>query len=67
MRREYYKMKVFRPEVITKSINGVPMGPVEQVVVAAPFFGSILTMLMPLIFRVEKFPLRIAEELRRRR
>jgi GTP-binding protein len=43
MRREDYEMQVSKPEVITRSINGVLMEPVEQVVIDCPsnFIGVV--------------------------
>ncbi|MEJ2246172.1 MAG: translational GTPase TypA [Acidobacteriota bacterium] len=43
MRREDYEMQVSKPEVITKSIDGVLMEPVEQVVIDCPsnFIGVV--------------------------
>lgn len=43
MRRENYEMQVSRPEVITKTIDGVLMEPVEQVVIDCPsnFIGVV--------------------------
>ncbi len=43
MRREDYEMQVSKPEVITKTIDGVLMEPVEQVVIDCPsnFIGVV--------------------------
>ncbi len=43
MRREDYEMQVSKPQVITRSIDGAPMEPIEQVVIDCPenFIGVV--------------------------
>jgi len=47
MRREGYELAVSKPEVITKTIDGVRCEPVEQVIVQAPteYAGSVISKL----------------------